>query len=280
MFKLIFILLINYTIFYGDKLDIVVWGDESLSGEYVVKPDGKIIFPWTKGIKAVGLTPEQLSDTLSKYLSKYIKGCMVSVSIKESARNRVYIYGEIKAPGVYSFQPDATIWDAINLAGGVTPDANLSHIEIRKGVSIETIDLTQPVPKDKLVLEPHEIIFVPKRLEILVTGAVKNPGRYNFCEGIKILDAITLAGGFAPHASLKSVRVVRSTGEVVKVNINSIYKGKVQLNISLEPGDVVYVPRKKQINIVQIAKGATWVLSPVVTIITIIWSLKNLGIIK
>ncbi|HET7825288.1 MAG TPA: polysaccharide biosynthesis/export family protein [Anaeromyxobacter sp.] len=80
--------------------------------------------------------------------------------------------------------------------------------------------------------------------KVFVFGEVQKPGTFTFEEGMTIVQAVTLAGGFTKTASQNSTSVTRRVNgqEVkVKVNVQDIALGKAP-NFALEPGDIVYVP--------------------------------------
>ena len=80
--------------------------------------------------------------------------------------------------------------------------------------------------------------------KVFVFGEVQKPGTFLFEDGMSVVQAITLAGGFTRNASQNSTSVTRHVaGEEVKVKVNvqDIALGKAP-NVLLEPGDIVYVP--------------------------------------
>ena len=80
--------------------------------------------------------------------------------------------------------------------------------------------------------------------KIFVFGEVQKPGTFPFQDGMSIVQAVTLAGGFNRNAAQNSTSVTRLVnGQEVKlkVNVQDIALGKAP-NVTLEPGDIVYVP--------------------------------------
>jgi len=100
------------------------------------------------------------------------------------------------------------------------------------------------------IRDPHVSIFVKEHFSqrVTVIGQVKNPGTYDYPSRQKLLDAIALAGGLTEKAS-QSVQVRRlssishGTNQTVIVNLDELIKeGKTDLNISINGGDVIFVP--------------------------------------
>jgi polysaccharide export outer membrane protein len=80
--------------------------------------------------------------------------------------------------------------------------------------------------------------------KVFVFGEVQKPGTFTFEDGMSIVQAVTLAGGFTKTAAQNSTSVTRRVqGQEVKVRVNvqDIALGKAP-NFTLEPGDIVFVP--------------------------------------
>jgi polysaccharide export outer membrane protein len=80
--------------------------------------------------------------------------------------------------------------------------------------------------------------------KVFVFGEVQKPGTFIFQDGMSVVQAVTLAGGFTKTASRNSTSVtrrIRGQEVKVKVNVQDIALGKAP-NFTLEPGDIVYVP--------------------------------------
>ncbi len=270
---MIFLFLLNiHQIVKGDLLKISVWGVEELTGvEVRVDEDGYIAFPWTKRIKAEGLTLTQLEDTLEKHLSRYIKNCKVSILLVESSINKVYVYGEVKNPGIYRIEPGMTLLDALTLAGGVTPSADLSNIKIiRKGKEI-LCDIRNPNISE-FVLRPSDIIKVGKLNPILIFGDVEKSGEYYY-DKIKIFELLAIAK--VKTGKIKKIEILTENNRKIKFDRRKLEKGA--LRYTLKPGDIVYVEVCKKRKLTDVARDFAIILSPVLTVIIILNGLKNLG---
>ena len=84
---------------------------------------------------------------------------------------------------------------------------------------------------------------------ISVMGNVITPGRIALPQGrkLRLSEAIALAGGLAPSAKDREVRIARrsSSGELVKIKVNLraiVAGGKIDEDINLKPGDTIFVP--------------------------------------
>jgi len=119
-----------YRLSAGDKLHIVVFGENNLSGDYTIAPEGSIGFPLVGDIPAAGLTISQLQKSVTASLSKgYVQN--PRVTIDASSLRPFYILGEVNKPGQYSYVPDLTALAAVATAQGFTYRADMSYIFIR-----------------------------------------------------------------------------------------------------------------------------------------------------
>lgn len=115
----------NYQLSPGDVLEISVWGygedykDLNIK-EIAVRPDGMIAFPLVGEVQAANLTPGELSQTITRLLSKYVKNPTVTANIMKYRTIRVYVLGEVTKPGMYELEKQHNLLDAVGVAGGYT----------------------------------------------------------------------------------------------------------------------------------------------------------------
>ena len=91
----------DYIIGLDDVLTVVFWRDQQLSGDVLVRPDGKISLPLLDEVAAAGLTPRQLRDRLVVEARRYVTDPVVTVVVKQINSRKVYITGQIMRPGQY-----------------------------------------------------------------------------------------------------------------------------------------------------------------------------------
>lgn len=118
----------EYQIQAGDVLEIQVWGEPRLSGEVLVRDNGKLTLPLINEVKAEGLTSAELKDTLSKELSEFIPAASVTVIVKHTAPTRYFLSGQFMKPGEYRSDKKITFLQAIATGGGFAPFADDSSI--------------------------------------------------------------------------------------------------------------------------------------------------------
>jgi len=120
----------DYVIGVDDVLSVVFWRDKEMSGEAVVRPDGKISLPMLNDVQAVGLTPEALATAIAKAATKFVKDPGATVIVKEIRSRKVYIIGEVVKPGPFQLSADMNVLKAIGEAGGFIEGAKKGDIVI------------------------------------------------------------------------------------------------------------------------------------------------------
>jgi protein involved in polysaccharide export with SLBB domain len=121
----------NYRLGTGDKMKITVYGEDDLSGEFLVDGSGQVQFPLIGQVSAAGLTIHEFVAGLTSQLgAKYLRDPRVSVQIENY--RPFYIMGEVNKPGEYPFESGLNVLGAIAVAGGYTYRANDNDVYIRR----------------------------------------------------------------------------------------------------------------------------------------------------
>jgi polysaccharide biosynthesis/export protein len=123
-----------YTLDTGDKLRVVVFGQDGLSNSYVVDASGAITMPLIKAVPARGLTTAGLARAVADRLRQgFVREPHVAIEVE--AYRPFFILGEVTAPGQYAYVPQMTVEKAVAVAGGFTPRAYRGDIEIERPVA-------------------------------------------------------------------------------------------------------------------------------------------------
>ncbi len=119
----------GYRLGSGDKVKIVVYGEEELSGIYSVSGDGLISFPLIGEIKAAGLDLPALQSLIKSRLKD---GFLVApdVAMEIESHRPFYILGEVKQPGSYDYVANMNILEAVAMAGGFTYRADREKADV------------------------------------------------------------------------------------------------------------------------------------------------------
>jgi polysaccharide biosynthesis/export protein len=125
----------GYEIGPEDVLDIMVWKEEGLKKEVLVRPDGGISFPLIGDVQAGGKTPQQLQEDITQRLVKFIPRASVIVSVMKTASYKVYVIGRVNKPGEFTVGRRVDVLQALSMAGGLTPFADAEEILILRKAS-------------------------------------------------------------------------------------------------------------------------------------------------
>jgi polysaccharide export outer membrane protein len=159
----------DYLIGADDLLSIVFWRDRDLSGEVVVRPDGKISLPLINDIQAAGLTPEQLRASLEQAAGKFIEDPNAAVIVKEIRSRRVFITGQVTRPGPYPLTGSTTVLQLIAMAGGLLEYADAKNITVMRTENGRPVSLKfnykdvvrRKRPQQNVELRPGDTVVVP-----------------------------------------------------------------------------------------------------------------------
>jgi polysaccharide export outer membrane protein len=113
----------------GDKLRVVVYGQEGLTNTYAIDAAGSITMPLIGAVGARGRTPAGLAaEIAAKLRNGYIRDPSVAVEI--DSYRPFFILGEVQAPGQYPYVPNMTVESAVAIAGGFTPRAKRNMVTV------------------------------------------------------------------------------------------------------------------------------------------------------
>ena len=118
-----------YRLDAGDRLRIVIYGQEGLTNTYAIDAGGSITMPLIGAVRARGLTPAGLAAEITgKLRNGYIREPSVAVEIE--AYRPFFILGEIAAPGQYPYVPNMSVESAVAIAGGFSPRAKRDRVTL------------------------------------------------------------------------------------------------------------------------------------------------------
>jgi len=119
----------GYHLDAGDRLRVVVYGQEGLTNTYAIDAGGSITMPLIGSVPARGRTPSGLAaEIAAKLRGGYIRDPSVAVEIE--AYRPFFILGEVAAPGQYPYVPNMTVESAVAIAGGFSPRARRDSVTL------------------------------------------------------------------------------------------------------------------------------------------------------
>ena len=161
----------EYRISAGDRLNVKFFYNADLNQEVVVRPDGRISLQLVQEVMAAGLTPAELTEELGKGYSKHLEQPEITVIVNAFGGQRIYVGGEVGAPGLREIGGPTTALQAIAASGGFKDTARKDEVAvIRRGPenkpfiialnlkkAMDGTDLSQDI-----YLVPYDTVLVPK----------------------------------------------------------------------------------------------------------------------
>ena len=287
--------LLTYVLGAGDFLDIRVYGYEEFTGTQVILPDGTITLPLVGSLIAGDKTVVELTQILTQRLNRLLVNPVVTVSLNKLRPVRVNVAGEVSRPGPVQLQSLSpvnasgnanqvlfpTVSEAITLAGGITQDADIQQVVIKRyqpngDAKPITINLwealrSENTPGDPVLLDGDSVYipkivaavasadrrllaratYSPKTVRVRVSGEVRNSGEIEVRPSSNLSSAIAIAGP-TDKSQLKRVVLVRlrTDGKVERRELNL---QDLADNEQVQEGDVLIVPKNKARDILDIA---------------------------
>lgn len=268
----------QYRVGPRDVLTITVWGHPELTipaGEFrsaetagnVVGEDGNFYYPYVGVIQAAGRTVEEIREDLIQKLSRYLERVELDVRVAAYRSQRVYVVGELVQPGIQMVSDiPFNVLEAINNAGGVSPDADLRNLTLTRNDRTYSInllslyeggDITQNV-----MLQHGDILNVPDNTfnKVFVLGEVASAGLVGAVRTRSIImnkarmtltEALAEGGGISQvTADAARVFVFRGgvgNSEIFHLNAKSPDAFILADRFPLQPRDVVFVDRAEGI---------------------------------
>jgi len=265
----------DYVIGPGDQIRINVWGKVEGTWSPVVDINGNISLPKIGVVGVTGLTFKQLQDFINKEFSQYYSGFEMNVSMGALRTIRIYLIGNVKAPGAYTISSLSTLINGLFETGGPSKTGTMRDIQVkRNGNTILHFDMYDFLLKgDKtndIRLMPEDIIYIPPIGDhVAIAGSIKNPAIYEMKGDMTALDLIKMAGGFNElvfNARLQVSRIVDNARTIV-------FESDVPHadEIKLQGGDIVntytVLSGRETVKITgAVARGGEYGFSPGMTI--------------
>jgi polysaccharide export outer membrane protein len=148
-----------YTLDAGDKLRIVVFGQDGISNAYIVDAGGNVNLPLIGPVPARGSSTQQLSQRIAERLKQgYVREPHVTVEVENY--RPFFILGEVTTPGQYPYVADMTVEKAIAIAGGFAPRANKKTVELTRSAPGQQIKTEVPLGYP---VRPGDTVLVKER---------------------------------------------------------------------------------------------------------------------
>lgn len=150
----------SYTLAAGDRLRIIVFGEDRLSGEYSVTNAGEISFPLIGNVPVQGKTQGEVQTLLHDRLAAgYLRDPRVSIEVMNY--RPFFILGEVARPGQYPYATGLTVQQAVATAGGFSYRANTKRVFIKR--ALETEEKRIALDKEPVPVFPGDVVRIGER---------------------------------------------------------------------------------------------------------------------
>jgi polysaccharide export outer membrane protein len=148
-----------YTLDSGDKLRVVVFGQDGITNSYTVDAGGNVNLPLIGTVAARGYTTQELSKTIAERLKQgYVREPHVTVEVE--TYRPFFILGEVTNPGQYPYVANMTAETAVAIAGGFSPRASKSKVELTRNAPGQQMHGDVPM---NFPLRPGDTVVVKER---------------------------------------------------------------------------------------------------------------------
>ena len=222
----------DYVVGPGDSLSISLWGGVSQRLLRTVDREGRLVLPEAGPLLVSGRTLGDVQQEVQSVLRTQFRDVSADVSLLRLRTVRVYVVGDVVAPGAYDVSSLSTPLNALFAAGGVTSGGSLRRIEHFRGKQLlETVDaydlLLHGVRGDMKRLENGDSLLVPSLGPVVtVDGMVRRPAVYELHGEKNLEEALELAGGILPAAALQHIEVQRLVA----------HEKRAMLSLDVSPG--------------------------------------------
>lgn len=159
----------DYRINPGDIISVSVWREADLNADVLIRPDGKFSFPLVGDIDAKGRSIEEIRLLITDKLSRYIPDPVVSISALAINGNKIFVIGQVNRPGEIIANPQIDVVQALSIAGGANPFAQVNDISILRRTEAGLVSIPfryGDIEKGKrleqnIILQAGDVVVVP-----------------------------------------------------------------------------------------------------------------------
>lgn len=147
----------TYRLGAGDRVRVLVFGEDDLSGTFNIDGEGRIALPLVGTVSVGGLSaPEAERAIADRFTEGYLRDPRIAVEVLD--RRPFYILGEVRTPGAYPYADGLSVLGAVAVAGGFTYRADEDDIEVTRGGGEAEVMPTEAA------VRPGDVIRVRQRL--------------------------------------------------------------------------------------------------------------------
>ncbi|CAM3625290.1 Polysialic acid transport protein KpsD precursor [Vibrio aerogenes CECT 7868] len=177
------------------------------------------------------------------------------------SKRAIKVFGEVNAPGSFSYKANSDLVDILMRSGGVTRYAAVEQIRVISNNSPKLFNLKSYLDSGDTSLLPEiapgTTIFIPKQEEeikaganmVYIMGEVARPGAFEGKSGATFMDILANAGGPTRFAEARQIRIIKAGGDVIRFDLTAYTEGlSKQAPPPIQSGDAIFVPEKVDMN--------------------------------
>lgn len=259
---------LQYRISAGDVLAFTVVDDDSMDRDVTVRFDGKISLPFVDDIYVAGLTPQEATEIVRDAYTAVLQEPLVELDVLETPGTVYTIIGDVSRPDVYPYERPISLLEGITIAGGpridqrggdsfVSAQGQLVKAFVLRGkgpdrevLEFDLADLERPGSHaENAPIYPGDTIYIPEGVNLVyVLGELGEPDVYEMTPNMTLFQLVATAQSFnASTARIGHLILIRqldnSRTKLMQIDLREMLSTGQDLR--LEPGDIVYVPRKR-----------------------------------
>jgi polysaccharide biosynthesis/export protein VpsN len=148
-----------FTLRPGDVLQIRVWREPDLGGDYLVDGRGEVVLPMLGRRRVADVDPDSLRAELLEAYGEFLRNPAIVIT----PLRRINVGGEVNRPGLYPVDPTITLSGAIGLAGGVTTQGDIRRIRVVREGRVRVHRADQANTLDDIDIQSGDQILVDRR---------------------------------------------------------------------------------------------------------------------
>jgi polysaccharide export outer membrane protein len=228
----------------------------------VVDERGQLHVPLVGDVEVGGQSLTEAEQRVETALRRFDRVVRVNLFVTEPTGHRATVVGAVTTPGVVPVPPGMRLAELFAAAGGArTLDpgtavegataADLDAARLVRGGEVLPVSLTAALrgeTRHNIRIRAGDHLYVPpiRGRRISVLGEVESPTVVPYQPGIRITEALAMAGGVNRDGRQSDIRVIRGdlrSPRVYTTDLNALVDGEAH-NVELAPGDVIFVTRQ------------------------------------
>jgi len=269
----------DYRIGAGDLLFFRSFDDPNLTMTVPVRYDGHISLQVIPDIKVAGLTREEAEELVREAYSEYYLEPELTLSVSEVGSKSYTVMGEVMQPAQYPYTKPISLLGAINIAGGIRVNRQSDDSFIGNQGQLVGALLIRGKGEERKVYDVNLRDFDKPGASLADTPVlpdVAQPRVYAISEDLTLIRLLALAGGYRDFtAKLTKVVVTREISEaesqIILVDVKEAMR--TGRDFRLEPGDIIYVPKR---GLVKAEEALTRAFAPASRVMSFAQQVMNL----